>query len=1359
MDVEMTDTSHGRSSETITVDNDLVKTVRSLDQTGAGVNGENLERIWKQLTSIGQSQFSAAEESVLRWLLKTMKSNNDDSDTIRRFPLTWRIIGCSFQRIPLFSLAKSLADRKFMAVLQQTLKSVAQPSTEAEATSKKRKRTSTAKFDLESLKSYEGCLVTGEAIFGALSILVARLDPAAQWSAHDRMGAEHIKALFAQPAKEAIEHLAPLLTICKFSLEISEKDVFERQESWAEVAASIWDLHLQGSEDALDFATSLARTALSILSKLEDSSVGVGEAIVKQWTRELEKFLQRSLVLPVRSAYFNKTDIEIITRAYSMVQRNAATSVPTLYRMVSSAPQVVGGLTTTKANEAWMQEVFKLSERSLRQLSDNEKAQALGAILEQAIANKSRVALDDLRAVCGSYALAGSSSKTDWRLLLLIAKCDADVFLQSDNSLELFDQVCERITTVGLDAGEETMTELIESLITGFQSNRDLSTFLQKWFSQLSKFEDKGLRTGNRPVWFTHVHRNATLIDGIEKHLTTKQLVTLLQWVDDQEVSRSAATFVFLNTIASAVTKDEYADAIGTQMSNLTLKSWSSSKAPSDIRCLRWRIISKTVSWSSYERCAELLGKVRADLTKALQKAKFDDEDTCEALECAYQFWLAAHPDGSEQSDLAALLVSFVERLLKKVKLDEVQDLLDTRGALTLDNSEVSRFCAEYPLTTSRLVALLSKSSGSLPDYLEKLLGGKDDSETRLGNAIHVVISNENNLHNRKLMAGLVDHVTEIIAKVSSKSSPWTEKRSRTALVELSRIPNEAITRPQRERVMEILIPRIHAASQLSSADWNLVLGLLWKMMSKPTFYKNMAFSDLQKLATSLAPVCNETNSSTALGLCRLLSRITRATVRQMNDHQEYRMKYFENLSWLFKESTGDDTSTHMTLLRALLHIAVPKVVGMERTEVFDSAKALTALRRMIQEALSDFGKSCRKLKVNTASVNRMLIALEAADILPSSDVNKLKLDISQLEESSQRAIADGYVSGWKLRSFLIRRFPSQVAEPRPASFNQLFSNALCAPLPSGPAPDPLSDFDRRAVLEDCVDAVISSLGHNDRVVYVESLLDGVQESSTESTEGQLLAVRYVVSETRDNAPDFENTPFDLASAHGVLIHYLSKAKTIREFVRTAENLQQLLDIKASSMTQWNIDTTLSTVTTIAATDPTQLLRSSPSVYQWLCKLVEVIIKKHRQRLEGHSHILVVTLEALLVALTGPGPREVRAKHATQFTRLVTLVCEPAAAAVSRVQHFTALHSATDEAKRSAGRHMYLVLMAYVKMQLDVDVPREVREALEPGMNSIFAITPRKIRQILNDGMDHSGRAILREMYKRYEKFGKWSGV
>ena len=237
---------------------------------------------------------------------------------------------------------------------------------------------------------------------------------------------------------------------------------------------------------------------------------------------------------------------------------------------------------------------------------------------------------------------------------------------------------------------------------------------------------------------------------------------------------------------------------------------------------------------------------------------------------------------------------------------------------------------------------------------------------------------------------------------------------------------------------------------------------------------------------------------------------------------------------------------------------------------------------------------------------------------------------------------------------------------------------------------------------------------------------------------------------------------FDLATAHSELTSTLLTLESQSVCVRVCRVLQTLLEKKPQSMTQWNIELVLNTVCELSSSEHAGDERVP---FGWLCKLVEVIIKKHRLRLEGHHHILLSVMQALirnLIANQGATDPLGQAMHETKahlYARLVTLICEPTAGAVSRSQHQNALDSATDAAKRSAGRHMYLVLMQYVKLQLEADVPRSVREALEPAMNSIFDITPPEVRKILNDAMDGSGRAILREMFKRYTKFGKWSGV
>lgn len=247
----------------------------------------------------------------------------------------------------------------------------------------------------------------------------------------------------------------------------------------------------------------------------------------------------------------------------------------------------------------------------------------------------------------------------------------------------------------------------------------------------------------------------------------------------------------------------------------------------------------------------------------------------------------------------------------------------------------------------------------------------------------------------------------------------------------------------------------------------------------------------------------------------------------------------------------------------------------------------------------------------------------------------------------------------------------------------------------------------------------------------------------------------------------------DLAELHSVLANRLVGTQEPTQFALIAQTLCTLLDKKANSMKQWNIELTLGIVSTLCSTNSrvAESIRSSPKTYGWLCRLVEITIKRHRLRLEGHFHLLVTTLQALLHHLvTQPSTPPTQApadadefslneSQAKRFSRLLTLVCEPSVASVTRGQPTGLLDSATDAAKRSAGQHMYLVLVAYLKLQLEHAVARVVREALQPGMYAVLDITTQEGRRIVNEAVDGSGRAIFKEMYRRYVRFGKWSGI
>ncbi len=163
----------------------LLRAARSLTRAGPKPSPALSTKYGAALSRSPGGTFHAAEEVILRWLLKNMNGTSADAEGIRRWPLTWRIAGLVFQRIPLFSLAKSLSDRRFVAVLQQTVKDLSTPQTiasvqnenkqdvemaDADSPPDKRKRWPQARFDLSTLREPEWRLRTAETMFEALRL-------------------------------------------------------------------------------------------------------------------------------------------------------------------------------------------------------------------------------------------------------------------------------------------------------------------------------------------------------------------------------------------------------------------------------------------------------------------------------------------------------------------------------------------------------------------------------------------------------------------------------------------------------------------------------------------------------------------------------------------------------------------------------------------------------------------------------------------------------------------------------------------------------------------------------------------------------------------------------------------------------------------------------------------------------------------------------------------------------------------------------------------------------------------------------------------------------------------------------------
>ncbi|KAJ6446623.1 Nucleolar 27S pre-rRNA processing protein [Purpureocillium lavendulum] len=1347
---------------------DLIKTARGLDQTGPGDDGQNLQLLWNSLVAASESQFHAAEESSLRWLLKSMNGTSPSAETLRRYPLTWTILDCVFQRIPLYSLAKSLADRKFIAVLQQTLKDVSKPvAVAASATPPKRKRSPSVRFDLGDLRSHHGCLGTSQELFKTLKALLKRLEISGEGFSRDRIGAEHIKSLFGTSATEATAIAAPALAICGNLLGGEATRDIEGAEDWIQTIARLWDLHLQAHDDVLEVANRLFRPAATILAKVGAFSsaevADVPESLKNRWTNDLLALMHRNFILPGRAAFINQKSFEPFANALEVSKDIINVSGPALYFLSSTISGHASEGEHRKGNVEWIQHVFQAIEIKVRSRPD--RSTLIQAVLSQAIQRSTSVNVHDLRRVCREYAL--QETNTDWSLVSKVATCDPDIFQLSDEGIGLRIEICRR-TLIAIDDETErgAVLNVVKAMRDGFQTRRDFSSFLKLWFEQLCEAERQDLDSGS--PWFK-LAQQTMLIDWstswLEKEMSPSQLVGLLSWVEKQSSkAKSRSACVFTGMIAPAIKGEAFVDAVGRRLFDI-VSPFKSSPATA----LKWRVTAATISWATPEERATLWDSVKDRLSKILKSSAIDSLETYEAFKCCCQAWDSMSPDGEHAGEAFSAVEEFTKRLADEAPSDKGSakgrpfDVADATVEKLQLKTGHQPYLAWYLYGSSRYSRLHSEKKGELPPPLLNALATRKAGVDELRSLWNALVRNEVNLNDAKLSKDLADRLITLLDG-SEKEKNWPGEETQLWIKTLTALPLDVYSRAQRESLMVVLSKRrarmVKSPKKVSLDGWRLFLGLATKMAGRPTFYEGMHFNDLVQLADAMSQVSVEDSgdSAAALELVERFAVMASATLRQMAENIDARsLAYFQNANDFLadcekrihvqKEAGKILEPLFTTLLKAL----VTELTRSPNCHNHEKLGPLAYRSNNILESYVMAVVNCIAFDKtplashDTASDLSLYAAVDGASAVrefkgwKDSDAPKYR----KLEKRCKEAMKQGDLRGWKMQAFLRMYLSAQVEEAPPTTYDSL---------------DKLPSQLRVSLLRELVTGVTNQMSHSARLGYLKVLLDEFGRGC--DTDGQILAIEAVVEQliafTDFQAPAGE---FSLAAAHSQLTGCL--ARTSANASHVCRLLRTLLEKRPQAMTQWNIELTLNTVCDL--TSP--MSHQTHVTFSWLCKLVEVVIKKHRLRLEGHYHILLSTLQALMQALIAEAQHDSALTEASQetnahlYARLITLICEPTAGAVSRSQLHSALDSATDAAKRSAGRHMYLVLMQYAKLQLEENVPRAIREALEPAMNSIFDITTPEGRKILNDAMDASGRAILREMFKRYVKFGKWSGV
>jgi nucleolar pre-ribosomal-associated protein 2 len=374
------------------------------------------------------------------------------------------------------------------------------------------------------------------------------------------------------------------------------------------------------------------------------------------------------------------------------------------------------------------------------------------------------------------------------------------------------------------------------------------------------------------------------------------------------------------------------------------------------------------------------------------------------------------------------------------------------------------------------------------------------------------ILDNEHNLNHVPLAGKIVDRVVHGLNESKTKKD-WPGEQGLMWLRLASRIPLDMITRSQREAVMSVLTASQSDKKEkgsISPESFKLILSLMTKVMSRPTFYKDMHFQHLVDAADAASNIVitSELDAEHVQEMIERYSDFAFNTVRAMAGDSERCTTYFtESASFNAqaddaiqkRDAAESPPALRMTLLKAL-------ITGLSGSASSSKNQVIVSL---LETAKQNLGQSIVIVLEEWASDEkffhrpepagdlRLLAAVDAAQADTAIPVSiSSKSSRRSLDTRSQMALEAGDMRGWKLQTLLRRHMPSKLQIARPASF---------------PSLDALPPRIRDSVLKDYVTSVIEGMDSDSKMDYLKALIDSYAEGS--DTDGQLLAVECVVDQ------------------------------------------------------------------------------------------------------------------------------------------------------------------------------------------------------------------------------------------------------
>ncbi|GAD98397.1 hypothetical protein ANI_1_876074 [Paecilomyces variotii No. 5] len=994
-----------------------------------------------------------------------------------------------------------------------------------------------------------------------------------------------------------------------------------------------------------------------------------------------------------------------------------------------------------------------------------------------------------------------------WDLTALLMKLGVDIFLPNsglDDSSRLLEALLAKVTsywTRGVPLKEETYevikTGVVIPLLRGFATARALPTFVQLWHEQLVAVESARSKAGGFTgisVWEDDDVASA-YSDVLRTSLTPAQVFSQVQTAvieikaENGKVADTPTSFARLiiveadlKNILQSEDSTEKKDALGSLVE--TVIRTLSSKQDLHWRWRLWRFAanvfgdsSKSADLGLTDSGNELVERAAKVILRLHKKPEKRSTDYMEILE-AYRFSVVISEQDTESRCMRQLeeICENMSSFLKTISTGPDDALVDESW-----NGRVETVNSPAALATGYLVTLLRTT-----EVWHKL---KSDIRRSLFNEMFALsaaqwkMASETSLDSPspqtrflQVWAGLASHAyllnapylaSDLVAVLTDRLKNDTSMRC-IVVHSLQRIPPLLISRHQRGVLLDSLQDIIlQASSPLEiCAEMLSLMAKLAELSKSPA-----SLTSDWEVVWKIAKAVSLRGTDTDMHVLRSFRSLHRAVVAKFlvsaeEDRQKMFKKTYRKISSAISKLESID---YNSLSEFLVRISISQLLeNRERVPDVVDEEELTTYRlklfKLLVSELSSFRDRLRRGDTeDRISLMKVLDALEDYEDLARNS-KKVEKYLASIEESMTEN--EDHTS---LKTLVRRRILASRDYERDIS--PLVQSAPVFTIQQ------LYGEEQKLFVHETVSRF--------RSMSTEDLVAAVQSIRAAGFIGGDASYRLLLAAVAVSAfPPVEEKASDLSQELSALCtavtESLSQCSSIEHFSLACECLDVLLRTHPRSITQWNVDNILASISACASSSGPEISpEHAGTVYTRLCRLLGVLLGLYRQKLGGRFHLVVPIMQRLLNCLFPPNKRRMRstrqkvmhshppwlapldASHAVHYTRLLTSLCDPTVSAVSRPAPSGPGHEAltdqTKKAKRVAGQYLQYVIMEYAECSLRGALKPEVKAAVTPGLYAALDVMSRDTMRALNAGLDVSGRAVFKGLYDDYVKFGKWN--